>query len=132
MLQSSGIIIVEDEPLIAMMVEQMAADLGYRVEGCVGTEDDALELLEATAPAAAILDIKLGSQTSLSVATLCRKRGIPVIFTSGLPAVDADVFADGEPVLSKPFTFEDFRDVLHQVLGPDATAGSIPSARDPQ
>jgi DNA-binding response OmpR family regulator len=132
MLQSSGIIIVEDEPLIAMMVEQMAADLGYQVQGCAGTEDDALELLEATAPAAAILDIKLGSQTCLSVATRCRERGIPVIFTSGLPAVDADVFANGEPVLNKPFSFEDFRDVLHHVLGSVAPTGSVPSTRKPQ
>ena len=114
--RSDGIIIVEDEPLIVMMVEQMVQDLGYRVDGCAGSEADALALLQITSPVLAILDVKLGSSTSLSIAAACSDRGIPVIFATGLPPSEFSKFSNGVPVLNKPFSFDEFTRVLDQVL----------------
>ncbi len=117
MMASSGIIIVEDEPLITLMVEQMVEDLGLRVFGSAVSENEAFQLLDLTAPAAAVLNVKLANGTSLGVAAACNDRDIPIIFTTGLPPEEFDQFSEGHPVLNKPFSFEDFQAALRRALG---------------
>ncbi|MHA6299283.1 response regulator [Devosia sp. CAU 1758] len=112
MTQRQSVIIVEDEPLILMMVEQMAEDLGLVVAGCAFSEADAVALLECTTPDIAILDVKLGANTSLAVAAACKDRGIRVIFTTGFSPDAYGNFSDGQPVLNKPFTLDDLREAL--------------------
>ena len=115
MFQHHRVLIVEDEPLILMMVEQMVEDLGLIVDGCAYSEDGAIEMLKDTAPDIAILDVKLGEDTSLAVAGACKARGISVIFTTGLSPDDYGQFCDGHPVLNKPFTIEDLTEALEAV-----------------
>ena len=55
------LLIVEDEMLIAMLVEQMAQDLGYDVVGPALTVDEALSLIQRETFDCAILDMNLGS-----------------------------------------------------------------------
>jgi CheY-like chemotaxis protein len=56
------ILIVEDEPLIAMMLAEWLVELGHEALGPAETVGDALRLIEETAPSAAILDINLQDQ----------------------------------------------------------------------
>ena len=56
---SGGLIIVENEPLITMMIEDMARALGWTVMGSAAIESSALELFESCCPDLALLDIRL-------------------------------------------------------------------------
>ena len=79
---SPCILVVEDEMLVAMMLEDMLTDIGYRVV-------KASRLTKAASLAAtadidcAILDVNLDGETSYPVANALRQRGIPFLFSSG-------------------------------------------------
>ena len=80
------IIVVEDELLVAMMIEEMLEEVGWRSIGKAQNENEALALLKLARPDAALLDVNLGSTTSLSVAVACRALNIPVAFVTGFIA----------------------------------------------
>jgi CheY-like chemotaxis protein len=98
------ILVVEDEPLISMMIEEMVVDLGWEIVGSVHTEYDAIAALDVCAPTLAILDINIGPTTSLAVAALCKMRGVPIVFTTGYIARDIPEACGSAPVLAKPFS----------------------------
>jgi CheY-like chemotaxis protein len=112
----TSLIVVEDEPLVAMMIEEMAQDLGWTVDGSAHTEADAFILLKSRQPDLALLDIHLGLATSLAVADACRDRGIPVIFITGYTARDIPSLCGNDPILPKPFTLEDMASAFRRSL----------------
>ena len=118
-----SLLIVEDEPLISMMIEEMAGDIGWTVVGSAYSEANAFELLNRSKPHVALLDINLGLTTSLAVASTCRERGISVIFTTGYTAQDVPSQCGNAPVLAKPFSFEDLQQALEKV----ASAATVDS-----
>ena len=109
------VIIIEDEPLIALMIEQMADDLGWPVIGSAHTEASAFRLLDDSAPDIALMDIHLGLATSLAVASACKDRNIPVIFITRFAPKNVPPQCEGSPVLSKPFTADQLRAAFDQV-----------------
>ena len=115
-----SLIIVEDEPLISMMVGEIAEDLGWKVDGSAQTEADAFALLNRSVPSLALLDINLGLTTSLAVAASCRDRGIPVVFITGYSAKEVSPLCGGAPVLAKPFSPEDLDQALRRAMVADA------------
>ncbi|WDR02710.1 response regulator [Devosia algicola] len=117
-----GLIIVEDEPLISLMIEDIAHDLGWLVVGSVHTEEDAFRLLGQCQPRVALLDINLGLTTSLAVASSCQDRGIPVIFITGYTARDVPSQCGGAPILAKPFSPCDLERSLKRILTPENSA----------
>jgi len=109
------ILVVDDEPLIAMSMGEWLADLGHSVVGPASDLASALALVE-TEIDAAILDVTLGAQTSLSVARRLAERGVPFAVASGHDVVNLDeAYASGVP-LPKPFGFETFRHIVEQLL----------------
>ena len=97
------VLIVEDEPLIAMSLLDAVADLGHEVVGSVSTVDAALESLRQLRPAVVLLDINLSGQMSYEVANHCTVEGIPVVLTTGYQATEVPGGLRHCPVLSKPF-----------------------------
>lgn len=107
------ILIVEDEPLIALMLEDYLDILGKQVAGQADCVDAALTVIAAGGVDAAILDINLrGGQKSWPVADALAAKGIPFVFASG-GSGDAiiDTHRD-RPVLSKPFTMDNLSAAL--------------------
>ena len=102
-----NILVVEDEPLIAMMLEDFIDMLGKRHVGTADNVAEALALVDAGGIDAAILDVNLrAGETSWPIAERLAARGVPFIFASGgLSDTVAEPFAD-RPVLSKPFTLD--------------------------
>ena len=99
------ILIVEDEPLIAMMLEDFLEMLGKELVGCCDTVQSALATIEDEHPDAAILDINLsGGEKSWPVADALAAKGIPFVLSSGGEEV-ADGHAD-RPRLAKPYTMD--------------------------
>jgi CheY-like chemotaxis protein len=110
-------LIVEDEPIISMMLERLAGDLGWAIAGTASSESEALALLDGSAPSVAVLDINLGaSSTSLSVAALCRARGVPVLFITAYTVAPVPAECGDAPILAKPFSEEDFGAALGRCL----------------
>jgi len=75
--------VVEDEAMIAMLVEDMILDFGSEVVGPAAQMEEALRLAQEAEQDAAILDLKLGGAVVFPVAEVLRNRTIPFIFATG-------------------------------------------------
>jgi CheY-like chemotaxis protein len=102
-----SILIVEDEPLIAMMLEDFLDSLGHTVVGTVETVEDAVAHVEQGGFDVAILDVHLRGKAKVwPVADRLADSGVPYIVATGghiepPPARHADA-----PVLAKPYTID--------------------------
>ena len=101
------ILIVEDEPLIAMMIEDFLDMLGKDHAGTAESVATALEIVEAGGVDAAILDVNLtGGEQSWPIAEALAAADIPFILaTGGSGDMVAEAYRD-RPVLAKPFTMD--------------------------
>lgn len=110
------ILVVDDEPLISMLVEGWLSELGCDVVGPARSVEEGLSLVGEGPLDGAILDVNLGDQNSYSLADALRQRGIPFAFATGDGAIDATSgFAD--PILlAKPFNFEGVKAVVGKLL----------------
>ncbi len=101
------ILIVEDEPLIAMMLEDFLDVLDKQVAGTVDSVDDALARVAEGGIDAAILDVNLrGGQKSTPVAEALAERGVPFVFATGGADDAVDERFRDRPRLQKPFTMD--------------------------
>ena len=80
------ILVVEDEAMIAMLVEEMVLDFGSEVVGPAAKMGEALRLASDASLDAAILDVNVGGAVVYPVADLLRGRGVPIIFATGYGA----------------------------------------------
>ena len=100
------IMIVEDEALVALMVEDLLTDFGCQISGSFGAVDEALDYLKnaAVPPPAldgAVLDVNIGGTMVFPVAERLRAAGIPFVFATGYGALPRKGFED-VTVLNKP------------------------------
>jgi CheY-like chemotaxis protein len=117
MLQSSTkLLIVEDQPLIAEMLEDLAVTLGWEVAAIAYSAEGALMALEDERPTLAVLDIDLGGSTSLGVAATCGSLSIPVIFITGFSPSEIPPECANAPVLIKPFSEEAFANAVRDAM----------------
>ena len=106
------ILVVEDEALVAMLVEDALEDAGFGVIGPVRSVAQALEVLEAERPDAAVLDLNLAGENSVSVADALVALGIPFVVAKGYGAAGLPAGHRGVPVLPKPYDPADLTAVL--------------------
>lgn len=112
------ILIVEDEPLIAMMLEDFIETLGHARAGTADSVAMALPLVDQGGFDVAILDINLrGGELCWPVADRLAERGKHYLLASGgqsepLPGRHATA-----PVLAKPFTMDGIRAALDDLAG---------------
>lgn len=110
------ILVVDDEPLIALMIADWLAEQGLEILGPAHSVPQALDLLAAETAHAAILDVSLGERDCYDVADALVARSIPFAFATGHGAdVVAPRFANVITV-TKPFDFEAVRDVVSKLL----------------
>jgi len=103
-LENRTILVLEDEMMVAMLLEDMLLDLGCRVLGPVATVAPALELLSTNTVDAALLDVNLSyGQSGYAVAEALTTRGIPFAFVTGYGANTLNPQYRGRPTLQKPF-----------------------------
>jgi len=106
-LKNHRILVVEDEALVAMLVEDALLDEGATILGPAATVYDALRLVDEAqvdgAIDAAVLDLNLGGETALAVADKLATLGVPFLISSGYgDACDRGRHL-GAPVLPKPY-----------------------------
>lgn len=113
---SRNILIVEDEPLIAMHLEGVIVDLGHGVAFIATRLDSAMAHAREDDIDFAVLDINVAGSPSFPVADILRRRGIPFVFTTGY---GAEGLIDGyrtEIVVNKPFDTRDLERAMTQAL----------------
>ena len=103
---ATDVLIIEDEPIIAMDLEELVAGCGHRVVGVAATEAEAVEIALRTRPGLILADINLGhgGDGASAVATISRQHRAPVIFVTAYP----ERLLTGEAsepafVITKPF-----------------------------
>jgi CheY-like chemotaxis protein len=112
------ILVVEDEMMIAMLVEDMLAELGCSVVGPAHALDVALNLARTEQGIdAALLDVNLGGQPVFAVADALREKGVPAIFSTGYGDAGLRDIDRGSQVLQKPFRAGDLARALNAALG---------------
>lgn len=119
-LAGKRILVAEDEPMIAMLIEDILFDLGYEIVGPASNLAQALRLAEDEDFDAAILDVRLGPDTSFQVADLLVRAEVPFAFATGYAEGSLNYDA---PVLQKPYSFDSVSAMLRR-LAPERSAGN--------
>lgn len=109
------VLLIEDEPLIAMDMQMMVEDAGHMVIGEAATMSELETILPGAAPDVAFVDIQLGDGSSGIDA--CRRIRATwdntfVVFVTANPAMIPDDFAGGHGVIAKPFTQDGFMSAM--------------------
>jgi CheY-like chemotaxis protein len=111
------ILVLDDEPMIAMMLEEWLTDLDCEIVGPAYSLSAALELLEHETPDGAILDVSLrNNENCYPVAKALLERGIPFALATGHDAVDLDPRYVPELMLSKPFDYASVKAVVMKLI----------------
>lgn len=108
------VLVVEDESMIAMLVEDFLEELGCVVVGSASRLEDALAKAHAPDVDIALLDVNLAGQVSYPVAETLRARGIPFVFATGYGSAALPAALQGAPVLPKPFTQSQLAEALRR------------------
>ncbi len=109
------ILIVEDEALVAMLVEDALLDAGAEVIGPVATVAEAMALLETATLDAAVLDLNLAGETSTPVADALATRGVPFVVATGYGAEGLPPGHSAVPVLAKPYDPDELTGTLSRI-----------------
>src|SRR3954453_7016988 len=110
------VLVVEDEALIAMLVEDMLHDGGGEMVGSAGNLTDAVDLARTAQADVALLDLDLKGTLAYPAADVLRGRGVPLVFTSGYrSAALIDRFRDC-PILDKPFDQHSLEQAIDMAL----------------
>lgn len=99
------ILVVDDEPLIAMLLCDWLEELGHTVIGPAHSVKDALALLESEPVDGAILDVTLGQENSFDIAEALQKLSVPTVFATGHGPDSLEERFRAAPMLPKPFDF---------------------------
>ena len=109
-------LIVEDEMLVALLIEEFLADAGCATLGPYRSVGAALSVARSRAFDLAILDVNLGGEKVYPVAEVLAERGIPFLFLSGYGDGAIPVGRTRRRVCAKPFTYEGLLTALSDVL----------------
>lgn len=111
------VLVLDDEMLVAMMLEDMLADLDYEVVGPFATLEDGLEAANAESLDGAIIDLNLGRGVfSTPVAEVLRERGVPFLLATGYGANEQTEALGHAGLLGKPFSTGDVQAALEAML----------------
>jgi DNA-binding response OmpR family regulator len=119
------ILLVDDEPLISMLVEGWLAELGCDVVGPARSVEEGLDLADDGQLDGAILDVNLAGENSYSVANALQEKGVPFAFATGDGGLDADSGFNDPILLAKPFNFDGVKAVLDQLLAVPRTRNRV-------
>ncbi|MCL6730557.1 response regulator [Sphingomonas hankyongi] len=106
MAEGRSILIVEDEPLIAMMLEDFLGSLGHTVRNTCDNVRCALDEVEKGGFDLAILDVNLKGENVWPVATRLREKNVPFVIATGGHVDPPPPEFDDAPVIEKPYTVD--------------------------
>jgi PAS domain S-box-containing protein len=119
---ASRIMIVEDEALVAMILEDQLEDLGLSIVSSCNSVSEAIKAINRRPPEAAILDVNLGGELVYPVADVLLERGIPFLFVTGYGRESIDRRYSSIQVLEKPVERQALELIFSRVTAVDKTA----------
>lgn len=127
MLSAQRILIIEDEPMIALDLRLALAEAGATVVGVASTVDEASELAETPGLTGAIIDLRLNGQSVRSSVQRLAERDIPFLFYSGHDDAPTARSWPTVPLLTKPQDTRAILEMLKRIIV--RSAGGEPAAR---
>jgi CheY-like chemotaxis protein len=115
-LSGQRVLVVEDEAVIAMLMEDLLDELGCVVVATVARPDQAIEVIETQAIDVAVLDVNLNGNNSYAIADTLIARDIPFLFATGYGDHGVKEDYQSHPILNKPFRINDLARNLSKVL----------------
>ena len=116
-----GWLIVEDESLVAMLIEDALTEANIPVFGLASRVSQAMELIRENSPDGALLDVNLGGEPVFPVARTLAAQGIPFLFLTGYSEAGLPAEFGTRLVLQKPLAVET---ILSAIAGLRAEQGS--------
>jgi DNA-binding response OmpR family regulator len=116
MLDTKRVLIVEDDPIIALDLSRILTSAGVIVVGPATTVHVAEQLARDNAVDAAVLDVRLEVGDTIAFARDLRVRGIPFLFQTSDPR-SLDGFKPKPVVLTKPFSPQRLIAAVRNLLG---------------
>jgi CheY-like chemotaxis protein len=116
---ATDILIIEDEPLIALDIEQIVRDLGHNVTGIARTHREAIDLYKKTSPGMILADIQLadGSSGIDAINDILKMAFIPVIFITAFPErLLTGERAEPTFLVTKPYNPDMLKALISQAL----------------
>lgn len=112
----ASVLIVEDNVVVAVMLEAMIRKIGYDVIGPCISEADAMTAIADDAPIYAVLDINLGGdETSFALADVLLQQGVKIAFSSAYAKGIVPEHLTSASFLPKPVSEADLRSFLTDV-----------------
>jgi CheY-like chemotaxis protein len=111
-----SVLVVEDEALIAMMLQDWLEKIGCETLGPAASAQAALDLLAAAEVDAAILDLSLQGESSYPVAATLRRRQIPFAFATGFGTEGIATEFRDVVIVAKPYGLDAVRTAIEQLL----------------
>jgi CheY-like chemotaxis protein len=115
---SRKVLVVEDEMIVAWLLEDLLFDLGYVIVGPAVGVNQALTLIATESIDVAVLDVNLNGEMSYPIADALATRHVPFVFVTGY---DKARILDGYrcfPALQKPFHRSELTETLAKLLMP--------------
>ncbi len=109
------VLVVEDEAIVAMLLEDMLIDMGFEVVGTVGQFDQAVQAINTAACDFVILDVNLDGKETYPLADMLAARGVPFLFATGYGALGLKNGWRDFPVLEKPFQLRDLEGAVSRI-----------------
>jgi CheY-like chemotaxis protein len=125
--QPARILIIEDELLIALMIEEMVREIGYRVSAVAHTMAMASREFGKRNYDAVLLDINIGGRYHAVTVDHLLGWGVPFAFVTGYDYL-VEPNHEKVPVLQKPFTTGQLSTLLEELLHPMGSIGQIAQA----
>ena len=118
-LEGLRVLLVEDETLVAMLLEDMLGDLGCEVVATASRVPQAVQIARDPGQAfdVAILDVNVAGETITPVAQALSERPTPFVFATGYGESGVPEAFRGRPVLQKPFSLADVQVRLREAAG---------------
>jgi len=110
------VLIVEDESLVAMLLETILEDMGCVPVGPASNIDDGMAMVAADLDAA-LLDVNVAGRQVFPVAQALKDLGVPFVFSTGYGEGGLPDEWRGQATLQKPFTEAAVRDALMKAMG---------------
>ncbi len=109
-------LVVEDEGAVALLIEDMLADLGCEIVASAAGLGRACELARTAGIDFAILDLNLNGASAIPVARILRERHIPFVFSTGYGVRGVSEEFAFHPLLAKPFVIADLQEKISAAL----------------
>ncbi len=118
------VLIVEDEAMIAMLLELVLQNADCAVVGPAASVGSALRLIERQKLDAAVLDFRLGDDDSGEIMDLLDQRGVPFLLMTGQSMADLPAKLRHLNLLAKPFEPEALVEAVEKILSAPVRMGS--------